>query len=312
VNWRPLQWFSVAAKYRRSHRQDDVGADVESLRQAASLPEEFARTTDRYSGVLTIQPLQSLVLRGDFTHTEEKRADAEGFGESADTRTNEGRLNVTYRPARRATLRGLYDWLRTIDEPAFRTSPSDSRKLQAWASVQASSWLLLFANWTNVDAENRFLDFQNQQTAYQAGFNVMPALSPFNVGAFYSYFKTDVTRDRDSIAGDFLLVTSNLSYAAVGTQYLLQVEWRPVERLTFKTELAYITAEGSMDSRPADLGQWTDFKATQKDVSLGGAYEFPSGWGISARLAQSRYEQEDAQGADEKITEGQLMLSKRW
>jgi hypothetical protein len=271
-------------------------------------------TVSRYAGSVMLQPFNSLNLRGDFTRREETREDADGFGEPENTRSNEWRATATYHPSRRVTLRARFEDLRTDDRPILETSPSDSTRLLAWANVQATQWLLLFAEWASTDSENRFTDFERDHDTFQLGLTVVPPASRLTFGAYVSGFRTDTTSDQSG-SDDFLLVDDDLSYDAEGSQFLVQASWQASEQLSLKAEASYVKAEGTMDSSPADLDQWSDFDATQTSVSLDGQYEFTNGWGLGGRLGWAKYEQDETTTSpdpDEEVSEVQLVLSKRW
>jgi hypothetical protein len=313
--WRPFEWISLAAKYRRSERREEVSDDATSaFRTAAGFPDEFGVIEDRYEGILTLQPLRSLTLQGDFIHKEETRSDADGFGEAVNSRGNRWGVIATYRPYRRITVRGSYNGLRTQDEPAYSTLPTDSQAWRLWATAQPWWFLLLNLNWQSTNADNRFSDFKNDQNTVQLGFTLTPTAT-VSFGAYYSHFKNDADRPEGDIpAGTFLLVDDGISYQAKGNQYLLQASWRPTERFLSQLQYSWLKADGALNTDSAtvgDLGVYSDFEATQQDLSLDMQYEMTNGWGVQGRAAISLYKETDVDN-DEKVTDVRILLSKRW
>lgn len=317
LGWAPFTWVQGALRFRRVHKADDLGSsDAEALRETAGLPVEYELEENRYSAMVSLRPFSRFTLRGDAIRTERVRTQADGFGLPADSRKTEWKAGAHYRPVRGVALRGSYGILRTDDEQGLPTAPTEARTWQAWASVQPWWFLSFNGSWLDVRAENEDFDRDEERSVAQASLVVTP-VAAFSLGGFVARFRNEVKAPVDATAGGVTLrVDSSAPYEAVGTQYGVFADWEPVERLALRTQLALLKATGSFETSSAafgDLGEYSDFDARQWDLSLDLGYEWASGWGVASRFVRSAYRQDGASPEDdEDVTEGRLILSKRW
>jgi len=316
VTWTPWSWVTALVRYRRTHKEDDVPDAAAALRETAGLPAEYGEDEDRYAASLSVRPIDRLTLRGDVVRTERVSDEADGFRLPSDSRKTEWKASAFYRPVRRVNLRASYSALKVDDEAVERTDPTQSRRWQAWASAQPWSFLSVNASYSGVSAENEDFDRDEDRSVLQAGITVMPVAS-VAVGGFYSRFCNEVTAAVTSVSeGVKLRVDGDTPYEALGTQYGVFADWRPLERLTLRGQWSILRAKGSFETGSAtfgDLGAFSDFDARQQDLAVDLGYEWESGWGVTTRFEKSDYAQEGAiEEEDEDVLEGKLILSKRW
>jgi hypothetical protein len=312
--WRPNTSLSLILDSRQLYRQDDApGAALEAQRLADGSPLRYGTVRNCNRVTVNYYPVNGVDLQGVVMMTATEREDNELWGLPDETTSSEVRMSARLKPASGVKVKATWSNTSTED-PSYRTSPTDSRKLMVSGQWIPSTGICLTADVKNFNDENSDSGLVNERQILGAGVTFTPQFPVsvmFRIYQFTNDISTDITF-ADSVPA---ISDDDVPYTAEGTQYMLQAVWRANKKLQVTGLYSYLMAEGAYDvDTPAfaDVGDYSGLDSVQQETAVDVLYTMDGGWGVSARLANLTYEDKNSGLEDEKINQVSASVTKRW
>jgi len=313
--WRPNQLVAVFLDSQQMYQQDDKPpAALGSARAADGSPLRYGSVLNRNKVTVNVYPMKSLDLKGEFSLTDTEREDNELWGLPDDTSSSELRFTARIRPASKVKIKAAFAD-RVTDNPAYQSSPTDSRKAQLSGQWVPLAGLCLEADIRDFADENTDNGQTNDRQILGAGITYTPP-KPFSVAFRVYQFTNDISANitfADTAPSP--ITDEDVPYTAEGTQYMLQAVWSASKKVQLTGQYSYLQAEGSFDSDIpgfSDVGSYSGLDAVQQESFLDFNYTMNHGWGLSARFAQLSYEDKQSDLPEEDISEVSASVTKKW
>jgi hypothetical protein len=313
--WRPNMSVAVFLDSKQLYQQDDKPPTaLQSARLADGAPLRYGSVLNRHRLTVNYYPVDILDLKGEFSITDTQREDNELWGLPDDTSSSEWRLTARIKPASKVKIKAAYTD-RVTDNPAYQSSPTDSRKLLLSGQWIPSSGLCLEADLKDFADENTNSGQINDRKILGAAVTYTPP-KPFSLAFRVYQFTNDISADLTfADTAPSPITDEDVPYTAEGTQYMLQAVWSASKKLQLTGQYSYLQAEGSFDADTtgfADVEDYSGLDATQQESFLDLEYTMSDGWGISARIAQLSYEDKESNLEDEDINEVSASVTRKW
>ncbi|UCG38303.1 MAG: hypothetical protein JSV00_08940, partial [bacterium] len=254
--WRPNTSWALTLDSRQFYRQDDdPGALLQSLRLADGSPLRYGTVESRHRAIVSYYPVRGVDLKGAFTRTQTEREDNELWGLPDETVSNEMRFTARLKPLARLKVDATFSD-RSTDDPAYRTTPTDSRAMTLGGHWIPSARLSLEANLKDFRDENSRSGLLNERQILEAGLTYVPS-APVSL-VFRAYqFTSDITTDVTfADISPTPVIGDDVPYSAEGIQYLLQATWRVGKNTSITGQFNHLEAQGAYKTS-APLGMIT-------------------------------------------------------
>ena len=313
--WRPNKTVAVFLDSEQRYQQDDrPPLALAAARQADGAPLRYGSVLNRHRVRVNYYPLEKLDLKGEFSLTDTEREDNVLWGLPEDTSSSEWRLTARMRPASKVKLKVAYTD-KVTDNPAYHSSPTDSRKILLSGQWVPATGVCLEADLKDFADENTDSGQVNDRQILGAAVTYKPP-RPFSLAFRVYQFSNDISADLTlADIAPTPVTDENVPYTADGTQYMLQAVWSASKKLQVTGQYSYLQAEGAYDTDApgfTDVGELSGLDAVQQESFLDLKYTMNSGWGLSARLAQLSYEDRESSLEDEDISEISASVTRRW
>ncbi len=313
--WRPNARISLILDTRQFYRQDDSpGNALEASRLSDGSPLRYGSLDKRHRLTVNYYPADVLDMKGEISLTGTKREDNELWGLPNETTSNGFSLTARLKPAAKVKVKAEYTG-RTTDNPAYRSAPTDSRKIAFSGRWVPSARLCLDADLKDFSDENTDSNQKNDRQILAAGVTYTPE-RPFALALRVYQFTNDISADLTFADIAPIPVTDeNVPYSAEGTQFMLHVLWSVSKKLQIAGQYSYLQAEGSFDADTtafSDVEDYSGLDAVQQESSLDLQYTMKDGWGLSARFAQLSYEDKEGRQEDEDVSQVSASVTRRW
>jgi len=313
--WRPNKAVALFLDSKQLYQQDDRPPPaVESARLADGSPLRYGSVLNRHRLTVNYYPMDNLDLKGEFSLTDTQREDNELWGLPDDTSSSEWRFTARIRPASKVKIKASFAD-KVTDNPAYQSSPTDSRKIFLSGQWIPLSGLYLEADLKDFADKNTDSGQVNDRRIVGAAVTYTPP-KPFSVAFRVYQFSNDISADLTfADTAPSPIIDENVPYTAEGIQYMLQAVWNASKKLQVTGQYSYLQADGSFDvDTPdfTDVGDFSGIDAVQKESFLDLRYTLSDGWGMSARLAQLSYEDKDSSLEDEDVSEISASVTRRW
>jgi len=313
--WRPNEEIAVFLDSKQMYQQDDrPPAALESARLADGAPLRYGSVLNRHKLTVNYYPMDNLDLKGELSLSDTEREDNELWGLPDDTSSSEWRFTARMKPAAKVKVKAAYSD-KVTDNPAYQSSPTDSRKIQLSGQWVPLAGLCIEADLRDFADENTENGQINDRQILSAAVTYTPP-KPFSLAFRVYQFTNDISADLTfADTSPTPIVDENVPYTADGTQYMLQAVWSASKKLQVTGQYSYLQAQGSYD---ADISGFDDVEdhsgldAIQQESSLDLRYTMNEGWGVSARLAQLSYEDSKSDLPDEDVSEISASVTRRW
>lgn len=313
--WRPNETVAVFLDSKQLYQQDDrPPAALESTRLADGAPLRYGSVLNRHRLTVNYYPMDNLDLKGQFSLTDTQREDNELWGLPDDTSSSEWRLTARIKPAPKVKIKVSYADKAT-DNPAYQSSPTDSRKILLSGQWIPSPGLCLEADFKDFADENTDSGQVNDRQIVSAAVTYTPP-RPFSLAFRVYQFTNDISADLTfADTAPSPITDEDVPYTAEGTQYMLQAVWNASRKLQITGQFSYLQAEGSFDVDTTgftDVGDFSGLDAVQQESFVDLRYTMNDGWGVSARFAQLSYEDKESNLEDEDVREVSASVTRRW
>jgi len=313
--WRPNKTVAVFLDSKQLYQQDDrPPAALESARLADGAPLRYGSVLNRHKLTVNYYPVDILDLKGEFLLTDTQREDNELWGLPDDTSSNEWRLTARIKPAPKVKIKASYAD-KVTDNPAYQSSPTDSRKILLSGQWIPVSGLCLEADLKDFADENTDNGQVNDRQILGAAVTYAPP-RPFFLAFRVYQFTNDISADLTFADTAPLPITDeDVPYTAEGTQYMFQAVWNASKKLQITGQYSYLQAEGSFDVDTTgftDVEDYSGLDAIQQELFLDLRYTMNDGWGVSTRFARLSYEDKESSLEDEDASEISASVTRRW
>lgn len=312
--WRPNMKMSLILDTRQLYRQDDApGSALEAQRLADGSPLRYGTVRNCSRATVNYYPADGVDLQGMLMMTATEREDNELWGLPDETTSSEVRMTARLKPTSRTKIRATWSGT-TTDDPAYRSSPTDSQKVMVSGQWIPAAGLCLTADLKDFADENSDSGLVNERQVLGAGVTYTPQLPVSLVLQVYQ-FNNDITTDLTFADSVPAVSEDDVPYTAQGTQYMLQAVWRASRKLQVTGHYSYLMAEGDYDVASAgfaDVNSYSGLDAVQQESAVDLMYTMNGGWGVSARLANLTYEDKKSDLEDEEVSQVSASVSKRW
>lgn len=313
--WRPNETVAVFLDSKQKYQQDDrPPASLASDRLADGSPLRYGTVLNRHKLTVSYYPIDILDLKGEYALTDTEREDNELWGLPEDTSSSEWRLTARIRPGPKLKFKADYTD-RSTDNPAYRSSPTESRKLHLSGQWVPAGGLCIDADLRDFDDENSDSGQVSDRQILGAAVTYTPP-SPVSLAVRVYRFTNDISADLTfADTAPTPITDEDVPYKAEGTQYLLQAVWNASKKLQLTGQYSYLQAEGAYDADIAgfaDVESYSGLDAVQKESSLDLQYTLKEGLWLSGRLAQLSYEDSKGGFPDEDVSEVSASVTRKW
>jgi len=313
--WRPNELFAVFLDSKQHYQQDDrPPSALGSARLADGAPLRYGSVLNRHRLTVNYYPLDNLDFKGEYSLSDTRREDNELWGLPDDTSSNEWRLTARFKPLSKVKIKAAYSD-KVTDNPAYRSSPTGSRKILLSGQWIPASGLCLEADLRDFADENTDSGLVNDRQIVGAAVTYTPQ-RPLSLALRVYQFNNDITADITfADISPTPILDEDVPYKADGTQYMLQATWNANKKLQVTGQYSYLQAEGSFDAAIAgfaDVEDYSGLDAVQQVSSLDFKYTLNDGWGLSGRLAQLSYEDKESTLPDEDVSEVSASVTRKW
>jgi hypothetical protein len=313
--WRPNETIAVFLDSKQKYQQDDrPPAALQSERLSDGSPLRYGSVLNRHKLTVNYYPIDILDLKGELSLTDTDREDNELWGLPDDTSSSEWRLTARIKPAPQVKVKAAYAD-KVTDDPAYQSSPTDSRKMMLSGQWVPSSGLCLEADLRDFADENTNNGQVNDRQILGAAVTYTPP-KPFSLAFRVYQFTNDISADLTfADTAPSPITDKDVPYTADGTQYMFQAVWNASKKLQVTGQYSYLKAEGSYDADTTgflDVEDYSGLDAVQQESFLDLQYTLNDGWGMSARFAQLSYEDKKSSLEDEDISQVSASVTRKW
>lgn len=313
--WRPNETVAVFLDSKQKYQQDDRPPPaLESERLADGAPLRYGSVLNRHKLTVNYYPLDVVDLKGEYTLTDREREDNALWGLPGDTSSSEWGLTARIKPVSKLKIKAAYAD-KTTDNPAYQSSPTDSRKVHLSGQWVPAAGLCIEADVRDFADENTDSGQINDRRIIGAAITYTPP-TPLSLAFRVYQFTNDISANLTfADIAPTPVIDDDVPYLAEGTQYMLQAVWNASKKVRVTGHYSYLQAEGSYDADTtgfADVETFSGLDTVQQESSLDLRYTMGGGWGVSARLAQLSYEDRESSLEDEDISEVSASVTRTW